>query len=350
MSSIHHSSDFDPGSVGISNGNIFGFPYSLDEADIIIIPVPWDVTTSYQAGTSNGPQAILNASPQLDFADAHIEQAWKSKIAMLPIPKDILKKSRKLRQQSEKYICFLEEGGDISMNAEFQKLLKHINQESEKLNVWLEKSCEKYAKDKLIGILGGDHSTPLGFMRHLGKQEDSFGILQIDAHADLRDAYEDFSYSHASIMFNALKIEKVKKLVQLGIRDFSPSEANMIEEDPRIHTFYDSEIKAAQYNGKSWDALCDEILSALPEKVYISFDIDGLDPKLCPNTGTPVPGGLEFEQCIYLFHKLINSGRKIIGFDLCEVNPSENHDWNENVGARLLYKLCILASLSRKLG
>ena len=91
--------------------------------------------------------------------------------------------------------------------------------------------------------------------------------------------------------------------------------------------------------------LCQEIISHLPEKVYISFDIDGLDPKLCPNTGTPVPGGLELEQVYGLFRELVNSGREIIGFDVCEVGDGE---WDGNVGARIVYKLANLLNLSQK--
>ena len=93
--------------------------------------------------------------------------------------------------------------------------------------------------------------------------------------------------------------------------------------------------------------LCREIINHLPEKVYISFDIDGLDPKLCPNTGTPVPGGLELEQVYCLFRELVNSGREIIGFDVCEVGDAE---WDGNVGARIVYKLANLLDLSQKEG
>src|SRR5690606_2133030 len=118
-------------------------------------------------------------------------------------------------------------------------------------------------------------------------------VLQIDAHADLRRAYEGFQYSHASIMYNILEeIPAVTKLVQVGIRDYCDEEFEAITKSQgRIVTFFDRDLKAGAYQGKTWDQQTDEIIRELPERIYISFDIDGLDPKLCPNTGTPVPGG-----------------------------------------------------------
>jgi len=100
-------------------------------------------------------------------------------------------------------------------------------------------------------------------------------------------------------------------------------------------------MKERQFEGQTWSAISDEIINQLPQQVYISYDIDGLDPKLCPHTGTPVPGGFEMEQLSYLFKKILNSGRKIIGFDLSETGVSKD-GWDENVGARVLFKLCNL--------
>jgi agmatinase len=185
-------------------------------------------------------------------------------------------------------------------------------------------------------------------MQALAEKNPSFGILHIDAHADLRQAYEGFEYSHASIMFNAIKLPQISHLVQVGIRDYCEAEVNLITNEPRIYTFFDREIKHSQFEGKSWSAICDSIIETLPEKVYLSFDIDGLDPKLCPNTGTPVPGGLELEQSIFLVEKLVKSGRTIIGFDLNEVAPG-NNEWDANVGARLLYRLANMCLISNKI-
>ena len=180
-------------------------------------------------------------------------------------------------------------------------------------------------------------------MEKSSKKYKNFGILQIDAHCDLRKAYEGFIYSHASIMYNALEeIPQIQRLVQIGVRDYCEEEWQYISNsNHRIITYFDKEIKERQYEGQTWKKLSEEIISHLPEKVFISFDIDGLDPKLCPNTGTPVQGGFETEQVFYLLKCILQSGRKIIGFDLSETGVSET-DWDANVSARVLFKLCNL--------
>jgi agmatinase len=148
-------------------------------------------------------------------------------------------------------------------------------------------------------------------------------------------------------MFNALKIPAVGRLVQVGVRDYCDEELRVIERAMgRVKTYFDQDIKSQLYEGKSWAVLCERIINDLPNLVYMSFDIDGLNPKLCPSTGTPVAGGLEFEQVIYLITRLVKSGRKIIGFDLNEVAPGHD-DWDANVGARLLYQLCNWMAVSQ---
>ena len=138
----------------------------------------------------------------------------------------------------------------------------------------------------------------------------------------------------------------IKKLVQVGIRDFCDEELDYISaSNGRVVTFFDNNIKERQFEGDSWKDIVDDIVAQLPHNVFISFDIDGLDPKLCPHTGTPVQGGFETEQIFYLFKKIMKSGRKIIGFDLNEVGVSKN-EWDENVGARVLYKLCNMLAAS----
>jgi len=195
-----------------------------------------------------------------------------------------------------------------------------------------------------VGIIGGDHSVPLGFLKALAEKHSDFGILQIDAHHDLRNSYEGFTFSHASIFNNALEIQNISKLVQVGIRDYCDEEVEKVsDEGDRISVFYDQQLKENRFCGLNWNLQCEKIIKELPEKVYISFDIDGLDPKLCPNTGTAVPGGLEFSETIFLLKKLVESGRKIIGFDLCEVG---NNEWDASVGARVLFKLCNLMGKS----
>lgn len=336
---------FDPNAPGTS-GNLFGLPFNVEQAELVIVPVPWEVTVSYQTGTAQGPKSVLEASGQVDLFVKDIADAWKLGIAMQEVPASLMDESTRLRELSSQYIESLESGADV--NPDDPVLLK-INEACENLNIYVKAATQKHLKEgKLVGLLGGDHSTPLGFIRALSERHERFGILQIDAHADLRKAYEGFTYSHASIMFNALKIPAVNRLVQVGIRDYCEEEVQVINRSMgRVVTFFDEDIKAQQYAGTSWDSICNQIVEQLPELVYISFDIDGLDPKLCPNTGTPVAGGFEFHQIAYLIKKVVRANKKIIGFDLNEVAPGES-EWDANVGARMLYHLCNWTAVSNK--
>lgn len=337
--------NFDPNSPGLKSNNIFGLPFSEEQSELIIIPVPWEVTVSYRPGTSRGPEEVFDASMQVDLYDPDAIDAWKKGIHMLPIDKNIRAKSDYLRGCAELIIGCLSEGNPINCSNQLISKLTEVNEGGKMMHDWIHELSSRYLKEgKKVALLGGDHSTPLGYIKALGEKYESFGILQIDAHADLREAYEGFKYSHASIMYNVLKeIPQVNKLVQVGIRDYCDEELNIITtEKERIKTFFDKNIKEQLYEGKTWKDICDEIVSTLPEHVYISFDIDGLDPKLCPNTGTPVPGGFELEQVFYLCNKVKAAGKKIIGFDLNEISSgSHGQDCIDPiVGARALYKLC----------
>ncbi|MBX2961623.1 MAG: agmatinase family protein [Cyclobacteriaceae bacterium] len=340
---------FDPNSVGNLSNNIFGLPFTTDESEVVLIPVPWEVTVSYGSGTANGPKAIFDASFQIDLFDAKIQDAWKMGIALDKIPAAIKGKSNRLRKKTEAYITLLEQGKDASSNKRMKAIAQGINKASRELNAYVKNKTSHFlAKNKTVGLVGGDHSTPLGFMQALSEQHTSFGVLQIDAHADLRNAYEGFEFSHASIMYNALKINSISKLVQVGIRDYCEEEVDVINKKPdRIITYFDRDIKRRMYEGETWKKICDEIVKQLPEKVYLSFDIDGLDPKLCPNTGTPVAGGFEVEQTLYLIERVVESGKTIIGFDLNEVSPGKD-EWDANVGARLLYRITLQVARSQK--
>ena len=338
-------SNFDPNSVGLKSNNIFGLPFIEEDAALVLLPVPWEVTVSYGAGTARGPENIFDASLQVDLYDPDVTDGWKKGFYMLPVDRNIRKKSDYLRQCAELIISHLVDGGAVAANEQLSEKLDEVNNGGTMLRNWVhEMTLSLLKKGKKVGLIGGDHSTPLGFIKALGDIHSDFGILQIDAHADMREAYEGFTYSHASIMYNVLQeVPQMSKLVQIGIRDYCDEELMLIQQNPdRIATFFDKEIKAQQYEGATWRNICEQIINELPQKVYISFDIDGLDPKLCPNTGTPVPGGFEMEQIFYLFKLLKASGKELIGFDLNEVSAGE-HSGNGIdgiVGARILYKLC----------
>ena len=339
-------SKFDPNSVGLKSNNIFGLPFAEDDAQLVLLPVPWEVTVSYRQGTARGPEHIFDASLQVDLYDPDVPDGWKKGFYMLPVDRNIRKKSDYLRQCAELIISHLIDGGKVCDNGQLNGKLREVNAGGEMLCHWVHEMTRRLLKEgKKVALIGGDHSTPLGFMQAVGEHYGDFGILQIDAHADLREAYEGFTFSHASIMYNALKeVPEMKKLVQVGIRDYCDEELVLIRQNPdRIATFFDKDLKEAQFEGQTWKQLCEQIVAELPQQVYISFDADGLDPKLCPNTGTPVPGGFELEQVLYLFKMVKDSGRKIVGFDLNEVSCGEHSEGIDAiVGARALYKMCNL--------
>lgn len=336
---------FDPNSYAADDTNVFGLPFNEAEAEVVLLPIPWEVTVSYGAGTAQGPDAIFEASKQVDLYYPEFPDAWKKGVFMPESPKKLLKLSTKLRSKTEEYLDLLFAG---KTGKHSEKLREAVNAGCEEMITYVRNETAQRVKEgKLVGLVGGDHSTPLGYMQTLESLHGKFSVLQIDAHADLRDAYEGFQYSHASIMFNALKIKGIERLVQVGIRDFCEAEAELIKKSKgRIHTVFYSEIGFGKAEGTPFAKLIEESVSKLGQKVYISFDIDGLDPRYCPNTGTPVPGGLEFDEAVYLIRAVVKSGREIIGFDLNEVAPGED-EWDANVGARMLFHLCNLALMSK---
>jgi agmatinase len=335
-------SSFDPNGVSNSNMNIFGLPFGEEDARVIIQPVPWEVTVSYSAGTARAADHIMKASRQVDLFDADYREAWRDGFFMRETDKKILLKSDYLRKEAELYIDYISHGDQPEENKFMCKSLREINEGAVFLNNWVYQQTKTLLdENKLVVLLGGDHSTPMGYLKALAEKHGTFGILQIDAHADLRAAYENFTYSHASIMYNVLQeIPQVERLVQIGIRDYCEEEWDYIcNSNYRVICFLEKHLREKLYEGITWKAIADEVVSKLPEKVYLSFDVDGLDPKLCPNTGTPVPGGFDCEQVLYLVKRVLDSGRTLIGLDLVETGVGEN-DWDANVSARLLFRLC----------
>ncbi|RZJ29547.1 MAG: agmatinase family protein [Flavobacterium sp.] len=334
---------FDPSQPGLADQSIFGLPFTADESDIVIIPVPWEVTVSYGAGASEGPEAILEASFQVDLHHQEFPDLWKlgMYLDLNELTTKWGKDSVKHKALAQDVIEALERGEAIESNAELQNDLDKINKVCREVhNEVRERTLYWMNRGKKVVLLGGDHSTPLGYYEALASKHDNFGILHLDAHMDLRIAYEGFTYSHASIMYNTLKLPQVTNLVQVGIRDFCKEEVEVAQkESSRVTIYTDMDLKAQTYRGKTWHQQCDEIIAKLPQKVVISFDIDALYSWYCPNTGTPVPGGISFEQATYLLSRVGESGKEIIGFDLVEVAPGED-DWDGNVGARMLYHMC----------
>lgn len=332
---------FDPNAAASEDSGIFGLNSSFEESKLIYLPVPWEATTSYGGGTSQGPEAILEASRQVDLFDSEVLNPYEAGFYLLPESSNVKKWNKRAKKEAQKII---EKGGDIGNSKKLKSSLKEVNSLGEKLNKFVYKETRQLLEQKkLVGVIGGDHSVPFGALQAIAEKYSSFGILHFDAHSDTRIAFEGFTWSHASIMYNVLEnIPQVKKLVQLGIRDFCEQEFQYCQEQKsRVSVFYDKDVSHAKFEGIPWKETVNKMLAPLPEAVWVSFDIDGLDPRFCPHTGTPVPGGLDFNEAVFVISSLVRSGRKIIGFDLNEVAPSKNKEdsWDANVGARLLYKL-----------
>lgn len=342
--------NFDPSQPAQTDANLFGLPFTAEESEIIIIPVPWEVTVSYGSGASQGPEAIFEASLQVDLLHQDFPGLWKLGIFMDDAPAHWATKGEEYKLKAEPIIQALENGESIEENPSLVADLKSVNNACFQLkNEIADRTTYWLAKGKKVILLGGDHSTPLGYYEALASKHEAFGILHLDAHMDLRNAYEGFTYSHASIMYNALNLPQVTKLVQVAIRDFCEEEYGVVKsQGERLSVFTDSNMKAKVFEGITWMEQCDAIISLLPQKVCISFDIDALNALYCPSTGTPVPGGLSFEQATYLLSRLADSSKEIIGIDLVEVAPGGD-DWDGNVGSRILFHLCGILAKSQKL-
>lgn len=332
---------FDASGPALADG-IFGLPYSADDSRVVLLPVPWEPTTSYRKGTAGGPRNILEASRQVDLFDREHGRVYEAGIAQLDEDPRVVELNREACELAQPVI----DAGGAHGDAELLAKLGRVNELSSALNERVEDLAESWlARGKLVGLVGGDHSSPFGLIQALSKRHPGLGVLHIDAHADLRDAYEGFTDSHASIMFNVHARLPVRSIVQVGIRDFCEEEAALSASSDRLHTFYDQDVAARLFEGEPLARIFQSIVDVLPQEVFVSFDIDGLEPALCPNTGTPVPGGLGFREACALLSALAKSGRRVVGFDLNEVGGEG--EWDGIVGARVLYKLIGLTLASQ---
>ena len=323
---------------------LWGLPFDCAGSDLVIIPVPWEVTVTFRTGTAEAPEAVLEASLHVDLHDDLYSGIWEKGIAMLAVPKDLKEKGGRLRSLAEKV---MRRNAGVNLAREVEQGRKEINRGCAEMVGWVKaRSKGLLQQGKLPAVLGGDHSCALGLIQALSDQSCEFGILQIDAHSDLRESYQGFPFSHASIMFNALQCRGVRKLVQVGIRDYSSEEVETASKNgARIHLVAGRSLWRRRFRGTSWGNLCREIVAHLPQHVYVSFDMDGLDVSLCPSSGTPSPGGLMFEEALFLIDEVVSSGRRIVAFDLSEVTPGVDLS-DAYIGARLLYRLscAVLAS------
>jgi len=339
---------FDPSGPAMHDG-IFGLPTTLDESRVVLVPVPWEATVSYGSGTADGPAAILKASRQVDLLDRETGRPYRDGIAMLPIPQDVRAWSDEARTKALPVI----EAGGPGDDPALRRAAEEVNALCERMNAWVYDQVRRWLdRDRLVGVVGGDHSVPFGAIRAVAEKHPGLGVLHFDAHADLRQAYEGLKWSHASIMYNVLhELPQVARLVQVGVRDFGEDEEALMRDQPdRVRTYFDPDLRTKLFDGESWHRLALRMAADLPRDVFVSFDVDGLDPALCPHTGTPVLGGLSFPEATAVFRALVETGRRIVGFDLVEVapDPDGRSEWDGNVGARVLYKEIGYALISQR--
>ncbi|MBY0314256.1 MAG: agmatinase family protein [Bdellovibrionales bacterium] len=339
--------EFNPNATGVKDAGIFSLPFTYKNSQLILLPVPWEVTTSYGNGTSYGPKSIYECSSQIDLTHLDAGPVYKRGMFWEDSQHDAwLKLNDEYKPQAIRVKESLERGEELS--PELKKSVIGINKASDMIHEQVYQASKKILADgKILGTVGGDHSSPLGAIRATSeKHHQEMTVIHIDAHADLRDAYQGYKHSHASIMRNVMEDDLApQKLIQLGIRDFCQEELDYIQNNPqKVKTYFDRDLNRMMAQGKNWHQVCEDILKNIPtEKIYFSVDIDGFNPTLCPNTGTPVPGGLEFFHMTELIYFLLQKRKKLVGFDLCEVTPDSPTDldcWDGNVGSRVLYNLC----------
>jgi agmatinase len=340
---------FDPDAAASPDSGVFGLPHTREDARVVLIPAPFDATTSYGNGTSRGPAAILEASRQVDLHDTQFGPIYEQGVFMASIDETITKASARARKLAEGIIM---RGGATEKD---ERAVAEIETACAAVNEFVRTAVDRCLdNNKIPGVIGGEHGVSLGALRACAERlgDKPMGVLQIDAHMDLRVAFEGFEFSHASIMHNALaRIPTLGPLVQIGLRDVGRAEVEAsTESGGRVRSHFDLDWRRLLDGGESFLSLVERAIEPLPADIYISFDIDGLDPALCPNTGTPVPGGLTFSEACLLLQAVAESGRRVIGFDLCEVCPPEGEldSWDANVGARILYKLCGAAIWSQQ--
>ena len=335
---------FDPDAPAEGDG-LFGLPSTVDDAALVVVPVPFEATASYRRGTSGGPEAILQASKQVDLHDVETGEPWERGIAMEPVDPRLPTWNAEASANALDVIA----AGGAHTPALLAKAAR-VDEIMEKLNHLVHQRVSAlYARGKVPAVVGGDHSVPFGAIKAASEHFPGIGVLHVDAHADLRVAYEGFTWSHASILYNVrTRLPGVGHIAQVGIRDVSRSERDFSASRADMSTWYHPDVAWAMAGGEPWQRIVHTMIAPLPKNVWVTFDIDGLDPALCPHTGTPVPGGLTWNEALVLLRALGTSGRRIVGFDVNEVTPCETDEWDAIVGARLVYKLAGWALASQR--
>ena len=268
-----------------------GLPDSLERSKIVILPVPFDLTTTYQKGTDLGPAALIEASRNLELYDIETE--------------------------FEAYTFGIHTASAVEESTS-EAMLDQLTQRVREL----------LKQDKFVVTLGGEHAISQAPIRAFAEKYPGLSLLQLDAHADLQMAYEDNPLSHASVMARVHEIPGIANIVAAGIRSMSSEELPLLSQQK---TYFAHEI----CNQEEW---IDQVVADLGENVYITFDLDVFDPAIMPSTGTPEPGGLLWYPVMKLLRK-IAMNKTIVGCDFVELCPNPSHKAPDFLAAKLVYKL-----------
>lgn len=264
---------------------------NLKDSQVVIVPVPFDLTTTYQHGTERGPEALIESSRNMELYDIETDSTVYE-VGIHTAEPVIASSCEEMR------------------NALYQRTKDYLS------------------KDKFVVTLGGEHSISFAPIKAHGEKFPGMSVLQIDAHADLQEAYEGNPWSHACVMARVRELPTISSIVAVGIRSMSQEESLVVDKQ---RTFYAHNLDLAG----SW---IDNVLKQLGDKVYITFDLDGFDSSLMPSTGTPEPGGLFWNQAMALL-KRVAQEKEIVGLDVVELCPSEANLAPDYLAAKLVYKI-----------
>ena len=270
--------------------------YALyQNARFFVLPIPYEQTTSFKKGAHNGPKAIIEASKQVEFYDEELKfEPYKKGIYTFP--------------ELEPTV------------SDPGKMVQRIYEVAKKI-------CKEFAKEKILVSLGGEHTITIGLVKASKEKHKDLSVLQLDAHADLRESYQESKYSHACVM---RRISQFCPYVGVGIRSLSLEEKRFAQKN-RIRLFLVEDMK----DNKGW---MDEAISLLSEEVYLTLDLDFFDPSIMPAVGTPEPGGLLWYETLDFLRKLCQK-KKIVGLDVVELSPLPGNFASDFLAAKLIYKL-----------
>lgn len=260
-----------------------------ENSEIVLIPVPYDGTSTWVKGADKGPQAIIDASDSIETWD--------------------------IETQSEVYLRGIHTDSAVLEKSSPEAMFKAVYQRVNK----------RLSDEKFIGILGGEHSVSCGSIKAHAEKYADLSVLQIDAHADLREEYHGSKFNHACVMRRA---QEWCSLVQVGIRSVCKEEIEFIDNDA---IFYAHQL----WQNNDW---IDSVIAKLSSNVYLTIDLDGLDPSILPSTGTPEPGGLSWWQLLTLIDRLTKA-KKLVGFDVVELCPNPAEKSSDLLAAKLVYKI-----------